>query len=358
VARLNAEGAIVIGKTNTPELLGSYETDNYVTGRTNNPCDPERTPGGSSGGEAAAIASFCSPGGIGSDGGGSVRMPAHFCGIAGLKPTTGRISGTGHFPSLGYPWGLVTAPGPMARTVMDLKLLLAALVGYDPEDALSVPVPLRAPVAGPLRVGLWPRFYSVPVAPDVAAAVERAARLLESTGCAVEPFEPRGLERAPNLWWFFFGQLPAPFIRQLLAGRESEAHWTATEALLRAEKDPPPTGAQVAAQFAARDAMRASLLRQLEDIPLLLTPACGVPAFRHGERRWPAGDKSIGMFQAMMPSVIWNVLGFPAVAVPVGTSPEGLPLGVQLVGRPWEDELLLDAAVRLEEARGPLAVIR
>ena len=354
VARLKTEGAIVLGKTNTPEFLGSYETDNYVTGRTNNPWDAERTPGGSSGGEAAAIAAFCSPGGIGSDGGGSIRMPAHFCGVAGLKPTPGRVSGAGHFPFPSNPSGMLYSPGPMARTAQDLKLLFAVLAGYDARDPLSAPVPLRVPTARGLRAGLVPRFYDVPVQPEVAGAVDQAARLLESAGIPVEPFEPRGLERAPNLWWFFFGQLPAPFTRRLFEGRENEVHWTATEALLRAEKDPPPTGEQVVAQFAARDAMRAALLRQMEDVPLLLTPACGIPAFRHGERRWPAGEKSIGLFQAMMPSVIWNVLGFPAVSVPVTFTPEGLPLGVQLVGRPWEDELLLEAAVRLEEARGPV----
>ena len=115
VARLRRQGAILLGKTNTPELLASYETDNAITGRTNHPWDPRRTPGGSSGGEAAAIAAFCSPGGIASDGGGSIRVPAHFCGIAGFKPTPGRIPGTGHFPSLGYPGGLAIAVGPMAR---------------------------------------------------------------------------------------------------------------------------------------------------------------------------------------------------------------------------------------------------
>jgi Asp-tRNA(Asn)/Glu-tRNA(Gln) amidotransferase A subunit family amidase len=351
VARLRAEGAIILGKTNCPEFLGSYETDNYVTGRTNNPADPERTPGGSSGGEAAAIAAYCSAGGLGSDGGGSIRMPAHFTGIAGLKPTTGRISGTGHFPAIGHPWGMVTAAGPMARSVADLKLLFAALTDYDSRDPFSAPVPLRVPARSRPRIGIFGQFYDVPVQPLVAAAITRAARVLQTIGFPLEAFTPTGLERAPNLWWFFFGQLPAPFTRQLVQGHEDEVHWTATEALNRALQDPPPTAEQLVHNFAARDAMRAALLRQMEDVPVLLTPPCGITAFRHRERRWPAGEKSIGMFQAMMPSVIWNVLGFPAVAVPMGTTPEGLPVGVQLVARPWEDELLLEVAAELEEAR-------
>src|SRR5579885_913740 len=134
VSRLRAEGAIILGKTNTPELLANYETENFLTGRTNNPWDAARTPGGSSGGEAAAIAAFCSPGGVGTDGGGSIRVPAHFCGIAGLKPTPGRIPVTGHFPSLGYPGGLLGVAGPLARNAIDLRLLFAAMAGFDPQD--------------------------------------------------------------------------------------------------------------------------------------------------------------------------------------------------------------------------------
>src|SRR5579885_1201052 len=134
VQRLLDAGAIILGKTNCPEFLASYETDNFIAGRTNNPWDLERTPGGSSGGEAAAIASGCSAGGLGSDGGGSIRIPAHFCGIAGLKPTPGRIPVAGHYPSLGYPGGLVGVAGPLARNAIDLRLLFAAMAGFDPQD--------------------------------------------------------------------------------------------------------------------------------------------------------------------------------------------------------------------------------
>src|SRR5436190_16236170 len=127
VARLRAAGAIILGKTNTPEMLASYETDNFITGRTNNPWDLQRTPGGSSGGEAAAIASGCSAGGLGSDGGGSIRVPAHFCGICGLKPTPGRIPSTGHYPAGNSAFGWLGVVGPMARTVGDLKILFEVM---------------------------------------------------------------------------------------------------------------------------------------------------------------------------------------------------------------------------------------
>src|SRR5690606_41811253 len=127
-------GAIVVGKTNGPEFLVNYETDNSITGWTANPHDKTRSAGGSSGGEAAAIASYCSAGGIGSDGGGSIRIPAHFCGIAGLKPTPGRIPATGHFPEISHPGGLLGVAGPMARTVKDVRMLFDVLAGYDPLD--------------------------------------------------------------------------------------------------------------------------------------------------------------------------------------------------------------------------------
>ena len=345
VARLRSQGAILLGKTNTPEFLASYETDNLITGRTNHPRDPERTPGGSSGGEAAAIAAFCSPGGVGSDGGGSIRVPAHFCGIAGLKPTPGRIPSVGHFPSMGYPGGLTGVVGPMARSAQDLRLLFSVLAGYEPQDPFSSPVPLRQLVAANTRVGVWEQFYTVPVDPQIRTAVRRAAGLLEQLGLPVESFEPRGLERAPNVWAFLFSQWSASATRKLVEGREAEVHWTLLETLGGKEV----TGEQVLVNLAARDRMRASLLRQMENVSVLLMPVCGIPAFRHRERKWLVDGKEIGLFQAMMPAVLANVLGLPAVTVPIAVSGEGLPIGVQLVGRPYEDELLLELAVRLEE---------
>jgi amidase len=351
VSQLRREGAIVLGKTNTPELLASYETDNFLTGRTNHPLDPERTPGGSSGGEAAAIATFCSPGGLASDGGGSIRIPAHFCGIAGLKPTPGRISGSGHFPSLGYPGGITGTAGPMARTAEDLRLLFAALVAFDPEDPFSTPAALRRLPSKGTRIGVWNGFYSVPADPEIHGAIHRAAALLECAGFPTQEFAPRGLERAPNLWAFLFNQWPQQETRKLIEGRESEVHWTLLESL----GVPAPSSEQVILTLAARDRMRASLVRQMRDVPVLLMPVSSITAFRHRERKWKIGEQEIGLFQAMMPAVIANVLGLPAVTIPMGLTAGGLPVGIQLLGRPFEDELLLDVAVRLEQERRAVA---
>ena len=357
VARLRAEGAIILGKTNTPEFLSTFETDNFITGRTNNPWNPERTPGGSSGGEAAAIAAFCSAGGIGSDGGGSIRIPAHFCGIAGLKPTPGRVSANGHFPLMTHPGGLLGGVGQLARSAEDLRLLFAALAGYDSQDPFSAPVPLRPPSEAGLRVGLFEQFYRVPVDPEIRETVHRAGRALAGLAIPVEPFEPQGLERAPNLWWFFMGQMTARLTQQMIQGREADAHWTTKELLAGGLGETAPTVEQLLLNLATRDRMRASLLRQMESYPVLLTPPCGVTAFPHRTRRWKVGAEGeqaeIGLFQATMPATPFNLLGLPGVVVPFGMSSEGLPIGVQLVGRPWEEELLLELAVRLENARGP-----
>ena len=352
VARMRAAGAIVVGKTNCPEFLSNYESDNYITGRTNNPWNLERTPGGSSGGEAAAISSFFSAGGIGSDGGGSVRIPAHFCGIAGLKPTPGRVPATGHFPVIGHPGGLMGVAGPMARTAADVRLLFAALAGYDSQDPFSAPVPWREPKIDGMVIGLMEQFYEVPVEPETREVVRQAARMLAQIGFKIEAFKPGGIERAPNIWWFFFGQLPAHLTAKLFEGREQDAHWTGTEFLEAALKEKTPSADDVLTNLARRDRMRATLLREMETTPLILSPVCGVPAFRHRERSWKTDSKPIGLFEAMMPVTPWNLLGMPAVTIPFGMSAQGLPIGVQLIGRPFEEEVILEVAVRLEEARG------
>lgn len=352
VRRFKEAGAIPFAKTNCPEFLANYETDNNIVGRTNNPWNLAHTAGGSSGGESAAIASFFSPGGIGSDGGGSVRVPAHFCGIAGLKPTAGRVSAAGHVPEINHPGGLLGVAGPMARTAQDIKLLFEVLSGYDFQDPFSAPVPLRSPDLKGLRIGVMEQFYSVPVQAGVRKAVLRAAESAKDLGFAVEAFELKGAERAPNLWWSFFGELPARITKELIAGREDQAHWTGTEFLNKALLEAEPTARKVIENLAARDKMRGEIVRQMEDFPVLLLPACGVCAFEHRQRRYETDSKPIGLFEAMMPSTVFNLLGLPGMVIPFGIDERGLPAGIQLVGRPYEDELLLEVAIRLEEARG------
>jgi Asp-tRNA(Asn)/Glu-tRNA(Gln) amidotransferase A subunit family amidase len=241
----------------------------------------------------------------------------------------------------------------MARTANDVRLLFAALAGYDSQDPFSAPVPLRVPQTANMRIGVMEQFCDVPVEASTRDTVLKAADALRQIGFQVDSFQPRGIERAPNLWWFFFGQLSAPLTKKLFEGREQDAHWTGTEFLTTALEQPAPTVNDLLNNLAARDRMRAALLREMETVPLILAPVCGVPAFRHRERRWNTDSKPIGLFEAMMPVTPWNLLGLPAMTVPFGMSAEGLPIGVQLIGRPYEEELILEVAVRLEEARGP-----
>jgi Asp-tRNA(Asn)/Glu-tRNA(Gln) amidotransferase A subunit family amidase len=357
VRLLKGAGAIVVGKTSCPEFLMNYETDNLIIGRTQNPWDTTRTAGGSSGGEAAAIAAFCSAGGIGSDGGGSIRFPAHCCGISGLKPTPGRVSGAGHIPPIEHPGGLLGVVGPMARAAADVKALFEVLARYDPADPFAAPVPMRAADLQPfrekkLRIGFMPGWLDVPVETAVRQTVSEAAHTLVELGYAVEDFRPCGVEAAPNLWWFFFGRIHSRVTQADLAAKEDQLHWTGRELLRYAMKEPEPTVAEVLQSFAARDRMRASLLDQMETHRVLLLPASGIAAFPHRQRRWQTPKKEIGLFEAMMPLTPFNLFGMPAVVIPFGFNEDRLPCGVQLVGRPYEEELLLEIAIELENARG------
>ncbi len=337
VRKLREAGAILLGKTNTPEFLMNYESNNLITGRTNHPADPSLTPGGSSGGEAAAITSFMSGGGIGSDGGGSIRWPAHCCGIAGLKPTPGRVPATGHFPNIAHPGGLLGVAGPMARTVQDVRLLFDVIQGYDINDPFSVPVAPKKIDREKIRIALWPQFYRTPIQQECGDSVFRAAEKLEKAGYIVEEYEPSGLERAPYVWAFFFVELAAPFLRDMVKGRREQTHWTGLELMDRVGDAPEPTGKKVVEMLAIRDAMRGNLLNQMETYPVVLTAGAGMTAFPHRSRIYSTPERDIDLFEGTFPLVWANLLGLPALAV----------AGAQLVGAPWSEELLLDVGEAL-----------
>jgi Asp-tRNA(Asn)/Glu-tRNA(Gln) amidotransferase A subunit family amidase len=297
-----------------------------------------------------------SPGGIGSDAGGSIRIPAHCTGIAGLKPTPGRISGAGHVPSVGNPGGMLGVVGPMARTAEDLRIMFNVLAGYDIEDPFSVPLPVTKPDISGIRVGVMEQFFDVPVQDVMRKAVRDAVAALNEAKIANAPFRPAGLERAPNVWWFFFGEMNAPFIRQMIQGREDEAHPIGTEWVNTVPPDRNITGVEVVEKFAIRDRMRATLLEYMQDFPVILTPACGVPAWHHGQRRWQTDTKDIGLLQAMMPATMFNITSLPAVTIPFGMTEDGIPVSIQVAGRPYEEEVILEVAQILERIRGPFPV--
>ena len=352
-ARLRGAGAILLGSTNTPEFLMAYETDNLTSGKTNNPWDLSRSAGGSSGGEAAAIASGCSAGGVGSDGGGSVRVPAHFCGISGLKPTPGRISATGHFPPAAGAFSWIGVVGPMARTIADVRALFQVMAGPDPGDALSAPVPVTAgndTQLRDLRVGILESDALGKVDPETDAALQRAANHLAAEGFVVEQQPLQGLERAIELWWFFFGPAIAHLFQPTVAGREDQLSRIFREYLQFAGA--PVTLDALLSACAERDLLRANILRQMRDVPILLSPVSTTTAFRHGEGTWRPGAQQC--YRDTMRFSQWlNLTGFPGASVPVSVSAEGLPIGVQVIGRPHEEELVLAVAERIESGRGP-----
>jgi Asp-tRNA(Asn)/Glu-tRNA(Gln) amidotransferase A subunit family amidase len=353
VSRLKAAGAILLGNTNTPEYLMAYETDNLTQGKTGNPWNLDYSAGGSSGGEAAAIASGCSAGGVGSDGGGSIRVPAHFCGICGLKPTPGRIPATGHFPSGAGAFSWIGVVGPMARTIAGVRLLFDVMAGPDEGDALSAPIPLRVYHESELhgiRIGILETDALGVATPETCTAVQQAAKSLCDRGFTVEPFHFKGLDQALELWWFFFGPIIGNLLLRSIASHEDQISPILREYLASATSGNSITLDQFTKACADRDFLRAKILRQMQDTPILLSPVSSSPAFRHGQGNYLPGT---GYLDTMRYSQWLNLTGFPGASVPVSHSNEGLPIGVQVIGRPYEDELVLAVAEAIEQSRGP-----
>jgi amidase len=355
VARLRAAGALILGTTNCPEFLMAYETANLLHGRVRNPWDLDRTPGGSSGGESAAIAAGMSAGGLGSDSGGSVRVTAHFTGICSLKPTPGRIPGRGHLPPCVGPFSTLGAIGPMARTAADVTLLFRALCGQDTLDPASPPLPYREPSLDELRsqrIGYLEDDGLAPVTPETRAAVNAAAAALRGAGFCVEPFRPRALEPLRKLWWTFFVQCGAMLYEPEIRGRREQLSPIFTEFLMIAEASGSLAAAELLNAWVEMDLRRSKMLEEMKEYPVLLCPAAAIPAFRHGERSWTIDGASVAYLDAVRYTQWFNTLGAPAAVVPVGRSPEGLPVGVQIAARPFEDETALGIAAVVDAAFG------
>ena len=364
VARLRAAGALFLGTTNCPEFLMAYETANLLHGQTRNPWDLERTPGGSSGGESSAIAAGMSAAGLGSDSGGSVRVPAHFAGICSMKPTPGRIPGRGHLPPCVGPFSTLGAIGPMARTMVDVDLMFRTLSGQDNADPASPPLKLREWTLDELRtqrVGVFEDDGLTPVTEETRIAVQAAAAALQDAGFRVESFRPRTLEQLRKLWWTFFVQCGAMFYEpEVRRGREKLSP-IFREFLEIAEGSGPLTSTELLNAWAEMDLLRSKTLEEMRDYPVLLCPVASVPAWKHGERKWTVDGETVEYLDAVRYTQWFNTLGAPAAVVPVGRSPEGLPIGVQVAARPFEDEAALGVAAVVDTAFGykpPKSAIR
>jgi Asp-tRNA(Asn)/Glu-tRNA(Gln) amidotransferase A subunit family amidase len=355
VARLRAAGALILGTTNCPEFLMAYETANDLHGQTRNPWDLDRTPGGSSGGESAAIAAGMSAAGLGSDSGGSVRVPAHFTGICSLKPTPGRIPGRGHLPPCVGPFSTLGAIGPMARTIADIDLMFRTLSGYDDADPASSPVPLRTLTLDELRahpIGFFEDDDITPVTPETRAAINTAAETLRSAGFRVEPFRPRTLEQLRKLWWSFFVQCGAMFYQPEIRHGRDQLSPIFREFLSIADKSGSLSSTDLLNAWAESDLLRARSLEEMRNHPVLLCPVASTPAWKHGERTWTIDNQPVQYLDSVRYTQWFNTLGAPAAVIPVGRSPEGLPIAVQIAARPFHDEVALGIAAILDAAFG------
>lgn len=344
VARLRAAGAIILGKTNCAELALEYTAENPVFGRTNNPHDLARSPGGSSGGCAAAVAACLTAASLGSDLAGSVRIPAHFCGVAGLKPTAGRVPGDGHAPPVEGPYALGASLGPLARSVEDLELLFDVLAE---DDAPNVYVEsLRG-----TRAAICFDDGTVPTSDEACAAVVRAAEALREAGLHVELERPPSIESAHAAWMSVFSYPTARYLREFYRGREDDAGPVARALLKRELKE--PDAETFLASWHERDRLRGELLHWMERTPLVVAPAGPVGAFRHEEsRKIEVKGEVFPAFRAFALAQAFNVYDLPAVCVPAWRTRDGVPVGVQIVGRPFEERRVLAAARVIEKALG------
>jgi amidase len=346
VARLRAAGAILLGKTNTPELTLSVETDNLVYGRTNNPYDVTRTPGGSSGGAATIVAAGGSPLDLGSDTGGSIRQPAHFCGVAGIKPTSGRTPRTGHIISFDVgALDSLTEIGPIARFVEDLILTLPIITGVDWRDPGVVPMPLGDPRAVDLK-GLRAAFYTdngvVSPTPETVETVRAAVDVLSDAGASVTEDQPAEVTGAVGLWMELATADGGAWVRSLLhAAGTTEIHPVIKTRFLDRE---PVSSAAFGALFQRWGRMRGAMTSFMESYDVVICPVNAFPATSHET----VFDRAIGWSYTR----IYNLTGWPVVVVRGGTSPEGLPIGVQVVARPWREDVALAVAGHIETVLG------
>jgi Asp-tRNA(Asn)/Glu-tRNA(Gln) amidotransferase A subunit family amidase len=352
VSRLRDAGAIVLAKSNVPEYSSAYETDNAVHGRTNHPHDLARTPGGSSGGEAALAAAEATPLGIGTDGGGSLRVPAHYCGVVGLRPTVGRVPDTGTWPRTragGYMD--LFCVGPIARFSEDIRLVLPLISGPDWQDPYAVPAPLGDATAVSLtglRVGVFADDPRLRVSCATLAALSRAARALSEAGAAVREVSAPWEEDPTELFFACVAADGGALLRADLAAADGRHH-PLMSGLLDAVSARNPSAAEWFGVQARVFALRAAVRALASEVDVLLCPVVAGPAPRHGEPPGGLPQERYGEFRAFDYVHLIALGGLPAASVPAGHE-DGLPVGVQVAAAPYREDLVLAAVGALEAA--------
>jgi amidase len=354
VARLRDAGAIPLGRTNLPDFAIGWHADSEQWGATVNPWDRSRTPGGSSGGDAAAVATGMTPLGIGNDGGGSLRWPAQCCGVSTLKPTLGRIPHATTVEPVDLPIAnqLMGVDGPMARRVADLRVAFEVMAGATWRDPWSVPAPLRGPQPQmPIRVALVVDPASQGTARQVQDGVRKAGRALEDAGYVVEEIEPPSIELAASTW-LDMSILPLKVGWDLWAPSVRDFTKRYVVALFEAagEQD---QGLHIQSFLNRHRALRAWGEFQ-ETYRLVVAPICTDIPFKVGADR--TTPEVTAIVRDMRMAVAVNALGLPAVAIPVGVE-DGLPQVVQVIGGRYREDLCLDAAQAMEDRLGVLTPI-
>jgi amidase len=347
VQRLRAAGGILLGKTNCPELGWAWESDNLLYGRTCNPYDFSLSPGGSSGGESAIIAAGGSPFGLGSDAGGSVRFPAHCTGIASIKPTSGRVPRTGHFPGPGGMLDAFWQIGPLARYVEDLALVLSIIAGVDWRDAAIVPMPLGDPRTvdlQSLRVAFHVDNGIASPTKEIAEAVKRASQVLDEAGAAVEEVRPGAIDQTYELYLGLFTADGGASIESLLKMAGTTKVHPLMQQALELQRAHAKSTAEFGALVARWDAFRHDMLSFVQKYDAILCPVCAFAGMEHGT--------TYDRLPAFAYTMTYNLTGWPGAVVRAGTSPEGLPIGVQIVARPWREDVALAVAKELETMLG------
>src|SRR6266849_632728 len=348
IARRRAAGAIPIGMTNLPELSFAFEPDNLVHGQSKNPYNLARTPGGSGGGGAAAIAVGMSPIEIGADLGGSIRLPCHFSGIAGIRCTTGRAPMTGYFPpALGWV-SRFCASGPMARSVEDLAAALPVVSGPDWIDPGIVDVPLRdwktVAVKG-MRVAVHATNGIMPARADVGATIMNAAKALADAGATVEEAVPTGIEQCMEIFLGIANAEGGEGLRTALAIAGTKRLHPLMEAGLALAAVHQPAGV-LQSLWVQVDLYRSAMLSFLKKYDLILSPVNALPAIEHGTSFHP------DVLPAFSYTIAHNLTRWPGAVVRCGSSVEGLPIGVQAVARPWREDVALAGVQHVEMAMG------
>ena len=377
VARLKAEGAIILGKTNIPQFGGDYQTNNPVFGRTNNPWDLDRTVGGSSGGSGGAVAAGFSPLDLGSDIAGSIRLPAHYCGVYGFIPTDGRVSTTGHIPPLPgkskYIRKMLKA-GIIARSVEDLRLSGSIIAGIDNKQPEIAPVPLDKKINKPLselKIAWTYGYDFLPVTKDTQVCIQSLINSLTDAGCNLTESNPTDLDWSDTLTnygilSFFELFASTSSIKDLINGFQfslktefiarTQTHFkSGTPFAKKTNLAFPPSLAKYKAILAQRDRTMAQMDRFMAEWDVWICPVSLTPAFGHcdfGQSIEVDGVKFPYLLACGGYTMPLNFTGSPVVVIPIGRSEKGLPIGVQIVGKRWQDLELIAIAEEIDKVAG------